>query len=545
MQRSIDLKHRHFIRNMAFIFLLVIALVLPSCSEDDGSGHIFRMNIESNPSNLDPQLAYDKESVMIITNMMEGLVKELPGGGIVPAAAESFEMSEDGMTYTFHLRKDRHWESLAKFSEPVKADDFVFAFQRIFSKETNSPYISDYICIKNGRAILNGIESEKELGVRVVDDYTVEFTLEYPYFDFLSLLTKTAAMPCSREFFALSKGRYGMADDAVASNGAFYMKEWNFDPYWDNNYIIMRRNKSYSETDYVYPYSLNFFITGDSSGDAVAFSSGSVDCYISGNVDEKILSSNKSVSSGVKTAGLVFNLDSKYFGNKVFREALARSINRDAYSRLLPEGLTAAFGIVPDGITIQGKKYRDIVPDRTLSVYDAGASQIWERALIATGTESVDNVKITVPDSFAGSDMIYDITGRWQSDLLFYCGVEIVSDSEYETKLAEGSFDIALVEVGCGDNSAYEFLKYFSDSRLFSGNSDSGFIFSLNGIRTAVSLTDGADRINKAESAIIGDYIFIPLCYEKEYLVYKDKAADLAYYPFTSAVWFGESKYFD
>ena len=538
------MKQRFFIRNIAFVFLLVLVLVLPSCTEDDGSGHIFRINIENNPSNLDPQMAEDKESIMIITNMMEGLVKELPVGGIVPAAAESFEMSDDGMTYTFYLRKDRKWESTADFSEQVKADDFVFAFQRIFDKETNSPYSSDYMCIKNSYPVLNGMVSEKELGVKAVDDYTVEFTLEYPYFDFLSLLTKTAAIPCSRKFFELSKGRYGKAADAVASNGAFYMKEWNFDPYWDNNYIIMRRNKSYSETDYVYPYSVNFFITGDASSDTVDFGSENVDCYISGYADEKILAENKASSSSVKTAGLVFNQDSKYFGNAVFREALAKSINREAYSHLLPEGLTVAFGIVPDGITIQGKRYRDIVPDRTLSVYDAGASRIWELALNATGTDSVDNLKITVPDSFAGSDMIYDITGRWQSELLFNCGVEIVSDSEYETKLEDGNFDIALVEVSCEENSAYEFLKFFSDSRLFAKNPNSGFISSLSGIKTAVSLTDGADRINMAESAIIGDYIFIPLCYEKEYLIYSSKAADLAYYPFTSTVWFGKGKYF-
>ena len=121
---------------------------------------------------------------------------------------------------------------------------------------------------------------------------------------------------------------------------------------------------------------------------------------------------------------------------------------------------------------------------------------------------------------------------------------QIVSESEYETKLEEGNFDIALVEVSCEENSAYEFLKFFSDSRLFAKNPNSGFISSLSGIKTAVSLTDGADRINMAESAIIGDYIFIPLCYEKEYLIYSSKAADLAYYPFTSTVWFGKGKYF-
>ena len=266
------MKRKFHIRGIAFIFLVIFVLtVMSSCKEDDGSGYIFKMNIENNPRNLDPQMAEDRESVMIITNMMEGRVKELPGGAIVPAAAESFEMSEDGLSYTFYLRRDREWTSQADFSKPVTADDFVFAFRRIFDPATNSPYSDDYMCIWNSSEVLNGNKDPELLGVRAVDEYTVKFTLEYPYYDFLSLLTKTAAMPCCREFFELSKGRYGMAADAAASNGAFYLKEWNFDPYWDNNYIIMRRNASYSASSRVYPYGLNFFITGDSSNDKADF----------------------------------------------------------------------------------------------------------------------------------------------------------------------------------------------------------------------------------------------------------------------------------
>ncbi|MDE6596244.1 MAG: peptide ABC transporter substrate-binding protein, partial [Oscillospiraceae bacterium] len=85
------------------------------------------MNIENNPRNLDPQLAEDKESLIIIENMLEGLVRVMPEGGIVPAAAESFDMSEDGLTYTFYLKQGQEWESLAEYSEPVTAADFVYA----------------------------------------------------------------------------------------------------------------------------------------------------------------------------------------------------------------------------------------------------------------------------------------------------------------------------------------------------------------------------------------------------------------------------------
>ena len=535
---------KRFIRNIAFIFL-VIALTLTSCKEDDGSGYTFKMNIESNPSNLDPQMAEDKSSLMIISNMMEGLVKVSETGGIVPAAAESFEMSENGLVYTFHLRQDRMWESEADFTANVTAGDFVFAFQRIFDTETDSPYSRDYMCIKNSGAVLNGTLPLESLGVRALDDFTVEFTLEYPYFDFLSLLAKPAAMPCCKDFFAFSKGRYGMAADATASNGAFYIKEWNFDPYWDNNYIIMRRNKSYSENSFVYPYSLNFFITGDSSIDAEAYSKGDVDCYVSYTADEKTLSANKSISADTKTAGLVFNSKSKYFGNKVFREALAKSINREAYSHELPAGMSAAFGIIPSGITIQGKSYRDIIPDRTLSVYDVEAVRIWENALKAAGLDSVDNIKITVPDSFAGSDIIYNITDRWQNELLFNCGVEIVSQNEYDEKIYDGTYDIALIEVGCDENSAYKFMSYFCGDKMFSGYANSGLMTSVNGIKTADSLSSGADRIKSAESAVIGDYSFIPLCYEREYLIFGEEMSDIVFYPYQETAYFGNAKNFD
>lgn len=518
---------------------------MPSCKEDDGSGHIFKMNIENNPGNLDPQLAEDKESLMIIRNMMEGLVRVLPEGGIVPAAAESFDMSEDGLTYTFYLRHGRKWESLAEFSEPVTAADFVYGFRRLFDPEINSPYSSDYLCIKNGSAVLNGTKSLDELGVKALDDYTVEITLEYAYYDFLQLLARSPAYPCCEKFFVFSKGRYGMAADAVASNGAFYLKEWNFDPYWDNNYLIMRRNKSYSEESYVYPYSLNFFITGDGNSHRDVFLSGDVDCCIAEAYDEKLFDGTSSYVVQSRTAGLVFNPKSEYFGGTALREALAKSVNREEFSRALPQGLTTAYGVIPSGITVQGRSYREIVPDRTLSVYDAGYAEIWENALISMRLDEIDNVKITVPDSFAGVDTIYEITDYWRDNLLFDCGVEVVSETEYKEKTESGDYEILLLELTADRDSAYGFIKNFADSSYIGSRIAPELLSVLNGSKTALNISEGTEGFKAAETLITENYLFIPICYESSYLVCGEDAADLDYYPFDETVWFGEAKYFD
>lgn len=533
------------IRNIAFIFLFVfVTSLLTSCKEDDGSGHIFKMNIENNPQNLDPQMAVDNESIMIITNMMEGLMRIDASGAIVPAAAESFSMSEDGLTYTFYLKQNRMWESLSEdFSASVTADDFVFAFQRIFDAETESPYSGDFLCIKNSSAVLNGTKSISELGVKAIDQNTVEFILEYPYYNFLSLLTEPSAMPCCRAFFEFTNGKYGMSADACASNGAFYLKEWNYDPYWDNNYLIMRRNKSYSEMDYVFPYSINFFITGDSSIDEESFSSGDTDCLITEKYDEKLFAENNSIERSVKTVGLLINSQNEYFKNKSLREALAKSINRDSYSHLLSEQSAVAYGIIPGGITVQGKSYRDMSPDRLLSVYEANSAQLWENAMRSAGIESVDGVKITVSEEFSSSEAIYDITDKWRSELLFNCGVETVSKAEYDDKIDSRSFSIALVEIRAGKNSPQDFLGRFCGNDLFTGNAQ--LAIDINNLKTAESLSDGVEQINKTESEIIGDYVFIPICYENEYVLFNEKSTDMTYYPFSSTVWFGKAKYYD
>ena len=82
------------------------------CEEDDGSGHTFKMNLASNPENLDPQMATDLSSRIVISNMMDGLVKINESGAIEADAAESYSISSDGLVYTFNLKKNIMWEAM-------------------------------------------------------------------------------------------------------------------------------------------------------------------------------------------------------------------------------------------------------------------------------------------------------------------------------------------------------------------------------------------------------------------------------------------------
>ena len=527
------------------VMILNVLTIFTGCEEDDGSGHTFKYNLSSNPQNLDPQLASDESSIMVIENIMSGLVKKGSDGSIQPDAAKSYTISDDGLVYTFELKDDIYWESAADFTEKLTANDFVFAFQRIYDSEALfSPYIDDFLCIKNAEAVSNGDLSKDKLAVTATSDNTLQIELEYPCFDFLEKLTLTGAKPCSKAFFEFTKGRYGLSAETTASNGAFYLKEWNYDPYWDNNYMILRRNKSNSENYFTYPYSLNFFIKKGTDSNMSDFLAGDIDCTVVSNYDKKIFEKKRYESYATKTYGLIFNTNSKYLASKSIREALSSSFVRVESQN--PEYVSGC-GIIPLGVSVAGRKYRELVSDEGFNLYDKGkALSLWNSELKANNFVSIDGLKITIPESFGETALVSSITEQWQQNLEFYCGIEVVSENEYQLKLSNGTYDIALVEIQSESGTAGGFLDYFSSNNdLITPNTRYAVAGAAAQISKAENLGKATELYTKAEQIIIDSYEFIPICYGNEYFIFPDNVTDLNYDPITHSVDFGEAKYFE
>lgn len=527
------------------VMILNILTIFTGCEEDDGSGHTFKYDLSSNPQNLDPQLASDESSIMVIENIMSGLVKKGSDGSIQPDAAKSYTISDDGLVYTFELKDDIYWESAADFTEKLTANDFVFAFQRIYDSEALfSPYIDDFLCIKNAEAVSKGDLSKDKLAVTATSDNTLQIELEYPCFDLLEKLTLTGAKPCSKAFFEFTKGRYGLSAETTASNGAFYLKEWNYDPYWDNNYMILRRNKSNSENYFTYPYSLNFFIKKGTDSNMSDFLAGDIDCTVVSNYDKKIFEKKRYESYATKTYGLIFNTNSKYLASKSIREALSSSFVRVESQN--PDYVSGC-GLIPLGVSVAGRKYRELVSDEGFNLYDKGkALSIWNSELKANNFVSIDGLKITIPESFGETALVSSITEQWQQNLEFYCGIEVVSENEYQLKLSNETYDIALVEIQSESGTAGGFLDYFSSNNdLITPNTRYAVAGAAAQISKAENLGKATELYTKAEQIIIDSYEFIPICYGNEYFIFPDNVTDLNYDPITHSVDFGEAKYFE
>lgn len=217
------------------------------------------------PQTLDPHLAEGVPSSHILRDLFEGLTTESPDGSVIPGAASRWNISRDGKTYSFYLRRDAMWSN----GDPVTSEDFVFAFQRSANPQTASNYAQVLLPIENAEAVLSGDLPPTELGVEALDPYTLQIRLVDPTPYFLGLLNHSSTYPVHRPSLAEHGNRFSRAGNLV-SNGAFILRDWVV-----RSHIDLERNENYWDAENVildkviyYPYedqstALKQFRSGD------------------------------------------------------------------------------------------------------------------------------------------------------------------------------------------------------------------------------------------------------------------------------------------
>ena len=217
---------KHFLfRLTAAALTAAFVFALTGCGSGSGS---FTWFVDSIPANLDPQVASDAPDVIACENLYSGLVRKDPSGTPVPALCERWEVSADGRTYTFTLKDGLTYTAAkgAATEYAITAEDFVFAFRRMFRAETNSPYAAEFSALENSAAVLTGQMPESALGVSASGPLTLVFRLSSADDTFLSKLTLPGAMPCDEDFFNSTRGTYGLTAATTLSSGSFYLYNW-------------------------------------------------------------------------------------------------------------------------------------------------------------------------------------------------------------------------------------------------------------------------------------------------------------------------------
>jgi oligopeptide transport system substrate-binding protein len=445
-------------------------------------------------------------------------------GNIAYGVAMEYKISDDLLTYTFSLREDVFWKSRNGFYTQCTANDFVFAFRRLFNPEVKSQNADDYFCILNSKKINEGEMPLEELGVEAKNDFELVIRLEEPDPNLPILLTAPPAFPCNEEFYIHSAGRYGLTADAVASNGGFFLQEWVYDPHWTyENRIHLRRHNYNSSSERVEPLGINFLMSREDAG-LTSFTAGQTDGLILSGDGVTQLIKRDYPYSGAETSvwGIVFN-ESRVFGspdNESMRTALAYSVDRSSIDGLDKlTGYRATSYIIPDSIKVDGEFYREAAgsPDVSFSPPSlALTEQMAEHPvlIVPAGNEEVEH--------FARS-----IAQQWQEKLSLFCRIEVLTPHEYDEQISGGSYDIAVVKVTAGYNSPSSILNQLSKKSSKPKAADPEKI---------------AEFYLKKEKEILSEAVFIPICFVTEYFFKAKKSEGLEYNPFTGAIRFREAK---
>ena len=527
----------------------IMAGVTTACGGDEdkrgsGAGHMYGAALASNPQSLDPQFAGDPSSATVIKNMYSGLVMKDSSGSIVCCNAKDYTVSGDGCVYTFELREDNYWffdtneDDVIDDDEyfPVTADDYVFAFRRLLDPKMHSPYARDFACIKNSQRVSEGSYSTEALGAEALDDHTLQLTLEYPCAEFLGLLTTPAAFPCNEQFFISTKGRYGLDDRSVMSNGPFYVRQWFYDPYGNNNILYMRKNTVNERDDYeVLPSFVSFSIQDSEAEVRQCFKEDEAECFTAMKVGGYNPKKYSITGQKATTLGLIFNPNDKLYSNKELCKAVAYSADRESLRGQLDSDLQIAYGIIPPAVDILGRSYRDLASDKQFDVFDKEkAAECLAKAKEELKISSVESVKIIVDSSTVDSRYLHLLSQSCQESLGIYIGIEDLTSAEFNERIANGDYSIALYPLKADFNSGLAVFGEFDENECL--KSAAGDLKSSESILQCPSVTELVNSYTAAEKALLEQYGFIPLFYKSSYIVAKKDNEDIIYDPFTGAV---------
>lgn len=518
----------------------------------DGLNHMYNAPLLGNPKSLDPQFADDPSSNTVIKNLYSGLLSLDAKGNISCCNAESYTVSADGTVYTFKLRKDNYWffdlneNDVIEDSEcfPVTARDYVFALKRILDPKMQSPFASSFSCIKNGSSVISGSASTDSLGISAPDEFTLEVTLDYPTAEFLPIMASAAASPCNEDFFHSTKGRYGLDDRSVMSNGAFYVRQWFYDPYGNHNILYMRNNKKNNTEAYqICPTYLSFTIEKTESDIRDCLKDDSVECI--STFSSSYSSKKYSVTEySAYTLGLIFNPQSPYFSNQNLRKALAMSVNREDLAKKADSGVKIANGIIPPSLMLAGRSFRELSSDKQFDRFDPEeAKKLMDSAKSELNIGTLESVKILVCTEMINSGNLIDLSQEWQDILGIYIGIESVSGEDFQRRINEGDYAVALYPVKGKTGSAASVLEQFETVECLKTASDG--VAHSNDVRKSDTVPKLVESCTAAERGILSSFGFIPLFYKSTYFVTDKDNEDIFFDPFTEAADFRLAKNYD
>ncbi|KWX85441.1 peptide-binding protein [Paenibacillus riograndensis] len=433
-----------------------------------------RVNLSSEPPTFDPAQAQDSQANTVLKTMYEGLTRvNDETGQAEPGMAEKWEISADGLVYTFHLR-DAQWSN----GDPVEAADFVRAWQRVLDPSTAPapPYAYQLYYLKNGEEFnTKKVTDFSQVGVKAVDAKTLEVTLKSPTPYFLGLLSFYTYYPVHKSVEGNAK--WATNKDTMIVNGPYTLTEWT-----TGQSLQVTKNEKYWDAASIKLSKIDFTLVNSGATELLSYKNGELDRAgaPNGEIPQEQLPivkkelPNEFVSKGVAaTYFYEFNVNEKPFTNAKIRKALAMAVNRQSLiDNVTKGGQLPAFGLVPPGIAGADGEYRTAVKDSYFTEDIEQAKTLLAEGLKEEGLTALPPVELIYNTSEGHKKIALAVADMWKQALGITVNTVNQEWAVFLTNRQNHNFQISRVGWTADYNDPMTFLDMFVTG---GGNNDAGY----------------------------------------------------------------------
>ncbi|WP_217909522.1 peptide ABC transporter substrate-binding protein [Desulfosediminicola flagellatus] len=493
------------------------------------AGGTLRVAAMGEPASLDPHKVSGTWENYIVGDMFLGLTTEDPKAEAVPGVAESWTISEDLTTYTFKLRKST-WSD----GTPLTANDFVFSLQRILLPETAAEYASLLYVIDGAEAVNSGKAEASSLGVKALDDYTLEIKLVGPAPYFLDLLTHYTAYPVPKHVID-KVGKDWTKPENMVVNGPFKLVEW-----LPNTHVKLTKNDNYYDVAAIDLDALTFFTQEDRAAVQKRFRAGEIDVAMDFSSDQigwlrENMPEETRIAPYMGVYYYPINSSVEPFTDVRVRTALSMAVNREAIvDKVLKTGELAAYSFVPPGVSHYSKpaevEWKDV---------PYGERVKKAKALLADAGFTADNpLELTLRYNTSENHkrIAVAVVSMWKA-----IGVKAeLHNAEVKVHYADlkqGDFQVARAGWIADYNDAQNFL-YLLETRTGANNygrySNPEFDSLMKQAEVTADLKKRGELMYKAEAQAMADMPVIPIYHyvsknlvSKKVVGFEDNAKDI------------------
>ena len=475
----------------------------------------FRFANDTDIVGMDSTVVDDAMSFNAITAITDGLTTVDVKGNTIPGIAKSWDVSNNGLTYTFHLR-DAKWAN----GDDVTAQDFVYSWHRIIKNAGNYAYMlgSEGAAIKNADTLINlGTAATDEqlntLGIKATDNKTVVVDLEknVPYF--IGLMSFPCYFPQNQKFVEKCGKNYATKPEYVLGNGAYKMTKWI-----KGNKATFTKNDKYYDAKSVKTKNLEMYLVQDPKTAAQNFDNGKVDyATINSTLVDKY--KGKDTFTTFNEGYLFYlqlNFKNNTIANKNVREALAYAINRkDLCENVLKDGSMAATGFVPSQLSTSpaGKDFRDDA-DKYVSYDQKKAQEYLDAAKKELGTDTITIDLLYGTDESPMDTMAEYLQGSFSKlkGLKVNMVATVKKDRIYNRE-ANGNFQVVCTRWGpdYADPTTYLNLATTDNSNNYGKYTSAKYDALMEQIQKESDLTKRWDLMIQAEKVMMEDMAYIPV----------------------------------